>query len=91
MMILQIGILRISKGFQIVKFWKFDNFRNLSISEIWLFSRLVNNENFIIFRFVKFGKFDYFPNWKFLEFSKFENKQISRILFPEIDKFRILR
>ena len=63
---------------QVVKFWKFANFRNWTISEIWLFYGFVGDENLMIFtigklenfwNFFQFGKpkFD-FKNWEILEF-----------------------
>ena len=37
------------------KFWKFANFRNWTISEIWLFYEFVDDGNLIIYKIVKFG------------------------------------
>ena len=41
---------------QIVEFWKFPNFWNLTISEIWSFYEFVDDENLMIFGIVKFRK-----------------------------------
>ena len=86
---------------QIVKFWKFDNFRNWIILGVGLFSRLVNNENLIIFEIIKFGKLAYFSNWNFFEFSELEifgifqignfwnlaNRKFMKFFIFEIKKF----
>ena len=78
---------------QIVKFWKFDNFRNWTISEFWLFYELFDNgnlENFWNF-FFQFGKIKFdSENWQILELfvhsvfrtdPKFANPHISSLKF----------
>ena len=66
--------------FQIEKFFKFVNFWNWVISEIWLFYEFFNNGKFDEFRsckiwdisgIVKFFKFWNFSNWKLTNIQNF--------------------
>ena len=79
----------IFKVLQIVKFWKYAHFWNLTISEIWLFYEFVDNVNLIILEIVKFGKFlDFFFQFRKPQFDS-ENWQILGWLVHSI--FRIIR